>query len=399
MTRPLPAVPLPVGLADLWTATLAGDEALRTLEDECRRYHGAQACFALSSARAGLWISLRVLRKLHPHRSTVLLPAYTCPTVGRAVLAAGLEGLCVDISPEDFNLDAAAVARLADSNILAVVAAHMFGTPCDLAALTSICHAIGATLIEDAAQASGARFAGQLVGTFGGLAVLSLGRSKNLRGHKGGLVVVNDPQLVELIAVEVNKLPQPNRLDLRGLTQQAAICLLSTPWLWNAVKRVPALHVGAEDQRFDEWPSRLRPWQAALGLRALERLNAYNALRAHWGKLAEDRLRKLPWLHLQIKHPPRESAYVRLALRIRGTRELRNTLEAHLQKRGIDARAFYTRPIYGYNWWSSVKRQDRCPHAEALVHQNLTLPLFYGACEADIEFMVDELQRAYTSYS
>ncbi len=394
MPRPIPAIPMPLTLADLWAAAWAGADAPAALEEACRRYHGAQACFAISSARAGLWVALRALRKLHPQRSEVVLPAYTCPTVGRAVLASGAQGLCADVSAEDFNIAPDAVAGLVGPSTLAVVAAHMFGTPCDLPRLQGICRAAGATLIEDAAQACGARFAGQVVGSFGALAVLSLGRSKNLRGHKGGLVVVNEANLVEAVTDEVAQLPILGPCDPYGLAQQAAICLLGHPRAWHMAKRLPGMRIGAEDQSFDKEPSRLRPWQAVLGSRAFGRLDQYNGLRRQLGRYAEGLLRDLDWVQVQAKDPPRESAYVRLALRVKGSHELRDAVETRLQAQGIDARAFYTRPMYAYEWWTPSDRQGRCPHAEELVAGNLTLPLFCGTKETDVQAMVRQLETA-----
>jgi len=187
---------MPLTCSDVLRACRAGPSARAEFEEAIRAYHGSQAAFAVSSARAALWSALCVLKARHPGRNRVLLPAYTCPTVGRAVLAAGLEGLCVDVSAEDFNIDAEQVERHLSDRVLAVIAAHMFGTPCDLTRLTAACDRTGAVLIEDAAQACGARFAGQVVGSFGRMAVLSLGRSKNLRGASGGVLLVNDPDLL-----------------------------------------------------------------------------------------------------------------------------------------------------------------------------------------------------------
>jgi len=382
MGRPIPAIPMPLSVADVVAACRAGPSARTEFEEAVRAYHGSQAAFAVSSGRAALWIALRALRARHPDRNRVLLPAYTCPTVGRAVLAAGLEGLCVDVSPDDFNLDAERVERYLSEKVLAVIAAHMFGTPCDLARLTDACEQAGAVLIEDAAQACGARFSGRTVGSFGRLAVISLGRSKNLRGAGGGVLLVNDPDLTEAVLVPLRGL-RALRVSVFVVPKQLAVCALSSPYAWNLAKRLPGMHIGAEDQTFDERPSLLPPWQAGLGTVALSRLDECNALRARLGRALERELAGTPGVRVQTKTPPRESVYVRLAVRLDATRDKRDAIERALQRRGIDARAFYMRPMPEYDWWQRAPDQPPHPEAQRLVEGNLTLPLYHAMSEGD----------------
>jgi dTDP-4-amino-4,6-dideoxygalactose transaminase len=374
---------MPLSVAEVLAARHAGPSACAEFEEAICAYHGSQAAFAVSSARAALWLALRALKARHPDRTRVLLPAYTCPTVGRAVVAAGLEGLCLDVSARDFNLDAAEVEAHLSERVLAVIAAHMFGTPCDLARLLTACRQAGAVLLEDAAQACGARFAGQTVGSFGEMGVLSLGRSKNLRGAGGGVLLVNEPSLVGPVAALVGELSAAARPASSILTKQLAVSVLSAPHAWNLARRLPFLHVGAEDSSFDPEPFRLAPWQAALGTLALSRLEEYNARRAALGRTVERELAAVHGVHIQAKAPPQESAYVRLALRLDCGREERDAVEGSLLCRGIDARAFYTRPMPEYDWWPRSADQPPCPEAQRLIASNLALPLHYEMIEAD----------------
>jgi dTDP-4-amino-4,6-dideoxygalactose transaminase len=80
-------------------------------------------------------------------------------------------------------------------------------------------------------------------------------------------------------------------------------------------------------------------------------------------------------------------------MRVSGPPGLRDALETQLQAHGIDVRAFYTRPMYEYDWWVASARQRPCPHAEQMVAGNLALPLFYGMKDPEIETMVAELSE------
>jgi dTDP-4-amino-4,6-dideoxygalactose transaminase len=387
---------MPLEWRDVWVARKLGPESRERFERACREYHGAEAAFAVSSGRAALWLALEAAKQLQPRRRRVLLPAFTCPTVGRSVMAAELEGLCVDVSPADFNIDADEVEERLSDDVLAIIAPHMFGTPCDLSRLTELCRRVGAFLIEDAAQACGARFGGQKAGTVGELSVLSLGRSKNLRATGGGMLVVNRAELADVVGQQVGRLPEANRPGVRRLGRQIAVSALSGPHGWNIARRVPWLHIGAEDQSFDEAPSRLSGWQAELGLLALRRVDEHNELRARIGRAVEAELAHMAGVHLQAKLPPRESAYVRLAVRLDVAQSERDAIESVLQARGIDARAFYTRPIHHYGWWTAAPEQAPCPNAESLLASNLVLPLYYQMDEPDARRLAQALGEAFT---
>lgn len=381
MSRPIPAVPMPLGLTDVWAACWKRPRAREEFEEACRDYHGAHQAFAVSSGRVALWLALMALKKLFPERTRVILPAYTCPTVGRAVQRAGLGGVCVDIGEDDFNIDVEQVAEALDEKCLAVIAPHMFGTPCDIARLMGLCQERGVVLIEDVAQACAARFDGRLVGTFGQLAFLSLGRSKNLRGYQGGVLLVNEPSFVDAVTEETGSLREVRTFHLTDVCKQVAISALSVPWAWDIAKRIPALRIGAEDQSFDDNPSRLAGWEAGLGLQALQRVEKYNRVRSHIGKSMEKELTGLARVHVQAKIPPRESVYVRLAVRLDYPRATRDAVVLALQQQGIDARAFYTGVIYGREWWRAASEQQACPRAEQIVATNVVLPIHYGSDE------------------
>lgn len=390
----IPAVPMPLSVHDWLLACRSNQDAPAALAEACRARHCALAACAVSSGRSALLLALRALRRLRPQRTTVIVPAYTCPSVGRAVQAAGLRGLCADVSLLDFGLCRSSLETLLDGTVLAVVAPHMFGTACDAQALRRLCDRHGAALIEDLAQCFGARCHGHAVGTFGHLAFTSLGRGKNLRGHKGGVLWVNDPELVQVVGEQVEDLPPaPKGPDPRQLTQ-LAIMLLSRPAAWNVARRMPFLHVGAEDQGPCEAPARLWPWQAMLGTISLQRVDHYNALRREMAARVLPQLMAMGGIHPQTPTSGCESTYLRLALVVDGPEGRRDRLVERLQAAGIDARAFYTRVMHEYDWWQRHPRQPQCPNALTLQQTNLVLPMHYDAAGPSAEPVVQALRWA-----
>ncbi len=109
----------------------------------------------------------------------VIVSSFVCPSVAEAILAAGMRPVLCDIGA-GYNLDVHTVERVMGPRTRAVIAAHIFGTPIDIAALSQLCTERGVHLIDDAAQSLGAEVDGRPLGTWGTFGVLSFGRHKPL---------------------------------------------------------------------------------------------------------------------------------------------------------------------------------------------------------------------------
>ena len=127
---------------------------------------------------------------------------------GRLRPPARRDPIFVDIDPATFNVDPAAVERAVTRRTRAILPVHLFGLCADLDALQAIAARAGVPIIEDAAQAIGARYHGRQAGSFGAIGCFSFFPSKNLGGFgDGGLVTTNDAAL----AAETAAAPQPRR--------------------------------------------------------------------------------------------------------------------------------------------------------------------------------------------
>ncbi|MGH9449862.1 MAG: DegT/DnrJ/EryC1/StrS family aminotransferase [Terriglobia bacterium] len=102
-----------------------------------------------------------------------------------------------DVEPRTLNLDPESVARKIGPRTRAILAVHLAGQPCDMAALRQIADEHHVVLIEDCSQAYWAEFNGKLVGTMGDLACFSLQQSKHITCGEGGLMVTSNPQYAE----------------------------------------------------------------------------------------------------------------------------------------------------------------------------------------------------------
>ncbi len=147
---------------------------------------------AVSSGRLALRLILET-SGLEPGRE-ILMPAYTFGLLYPAVRASGFVPVAVDIDPATFQIDPLKTGEAITERTGAVLATHLFGEPCDVDAFRELCNSRGLLMIEDCAQAPGARSRGWRTGTVGDAAFMSLDVSKTLNGIRGGVVITRDDE-------------------------------------------------------------------------------------------------------------------------------------------------------------------------------------------------------------
>ena len=172
----------------------------KAFEDALADFVGTPHAVTVSSGTAAL--HLACLAAGIGAGDEVIVPAFTFVASASAARYVGAEPVLCDVrSPHDFNIDPADVARRITPRTRAVVAVHFCGYPADVAALRALCDEHGLVLIEDCAQAIGARVddSGRQVGTVGELGAFSFFSKKQLCVGEGGMVTSADEQLAERV--------------------------------------------------------------------------------------------------------------------------------------------------------------------------------------------------------
>jgi dTDP-4-amino-4,6-dideoxygalactose transaminase len=156
-------------------------------------YCGVKEAIAVDSGTAALHLVLLALDV--GTRDEVIVPTNTFIATAAAVHAAGATPVFVDAHPENWQIDARKLSAAITSSCRAVIAVHLYGQPVNLTPLLEICEAKGIPLIEDAAQAHGARVSERRVGSFGRAACFSFYPGKNLGAFgDGGAITTNDAE-------------------------------------------------------------------------------------------------------------------------------------------------------------------------------------------------------------
>ncbi|MBV9822963.1 MAG: DegT/DnrJ/EryC1/StrS family aminotransferase [Actinobacteria bacterium] len=177
-----------------YTTAAAGESEIVGLEREWADFVGTAHCVAVDNGTAALSLALAAAG-VAPGEE-VIVPALSFIASALAVLHVGAVPVFVDVDPDTFNARAEAIAEAVTARTRAVVVVHLHGLPADLAEILAVAARHDLLVVEDAAQAHGARYHDRQVGSFGVLNSFSLNVSKNLPTcGEGGLVTTDDARL------------------------------------------------------------------------------------------------------------------------------------------------------------------------------------------------------------
>lgn len=260
------------------------------------------------SGTAALIVALRVLQRRSPGRTRLIVPAYTCPLVALAAsYCPGLRVLPCDLLPDSIDMDPHHLASLCDKSTLAVVVTHLAGRVADVDRAKAVADAMGAAIIEDAAQAMGALDGRQSVGLKGEIGFFSLAVGKGLTTFEGGVLFSRDPKLhAELLQQCRDILPALAGWELRRCVELWGYALFYRPRALhfvygNPLRRALRRHdeisaVGDDFSRHDIPLHRLGAYRRWVGAAALPRLPGYLEQNRARVQIRLARLRALPGL-------------------------------------------------------------------------------------------------------
>ena len=266
--------------------------AIAEYEGRFAEYHGQDHAITASFGRMAFYYILRALDL--PAGSEIIFPALTFWVVPEIARRAGLKPVFVDVDPATFNLDPLAIEAAITERTSAIVPTHLYGQPCEMSETIRIAEKHALIVIEDCAQAAGARYRGRLVGTFGQASFFSFQLLKGINTYGGGMAVTSDARLAARVREQALSEPLQTSGDLlkRFLTGFAVRCAVSPRGFtfWGFPIQAVASLFGQYDFSKYLW-ERIRPLdpfprayrqrysnvQAIVGLRGLAKLDELNA--------------------------------------------------------------------------------------------------------------------------
>ena len=184
-------------------SAFVGGEEVRLFESEFAAYCEAKACVGVGNGTDALYLTLKCLG-IGPG-DEVITVAHTFIATSEAIGMTGARPVFIDIKKDTMVMDPALLEAAITPRTKAIVPVHLYGQPCEMDAIMDIAARHGLKVVEDAAQAHGARWRGRRVGSIGDAACFSFYPGKNLGAFgDAGAVVSNDHNLIERVRMLAN---------------------------------------------------------------------------------------------------------------------------------------------------------------------------------------------------
>lgn len=333
------------------TAFSLGDE-VTSFEKEFASYCEARYCIALNSGTSALHLAL-LAAGVGPGDEVVTTPN-TFIATAEAIAYTGAKIVFADIDPRTANLDSRLAEAAVTSRTKAILPVHLYGRPADMDAFQEIAAAHKLALIEDAAQAHGARSRGRRVGTLGVSAAFSFYPSKNLGAYgEAGAITTNDERVAQYCRAA------RSHGEVRRYFHDFIGYNYRMEGFQGAVLRVKL-------RRLDDWSARRK----AIAQRYREKLSGLNLI------LPEDDLHDECAYHLFV-------IYV----------ENRDSVQTELKNAGIGTAVHYPLPLHLQKALAYLGyRRGNFPHAERACDRALALPLFPELTEDQADYVCDSLR-------
>jgi dTDP-4-amino-4,6-dideoxygalactose transaminase len=324
---------------------------LEAFEAAFAAYHGARHAVGAASGTDAIELALRALGI--GRGDEVITVSHTAMATVCAVERTGATPILVDIDQGTYTMDPVAAAAAITPRTRAIVPVHLYGHPADMTALSDLAARQSLALVEDCAQAHGARWKGRLVGTMGHLGAFSFYPTKNLGAYgDAGAVITDDPGLAERVR------------SLRNYGQR---------------ERYHHVETG-QNSRLDEL-------QAALLRVKLAYLDEHNTIRR---RLAGEYSQRLQGMEVvtPVSRDEAEHAFHLYAVRCSRRDELRDGLAA----RGIQTLVHYPVPVHLQPACSHLGQAlGSLPVTERIAREILSLPFYVGLGSADVATVADSV--------
>lgn len=335
-------------------------DQLRRFEENIASFIGVKHAIGVNSGTDALILSLKAMG-IGPGDEVVTV-AHTFVATVAAIIHCGATPILIDVG-DDMNMDVGQLERVISPRTKAVIPVHLNGRMCDMGRLMEIVDKHDLLVIEDAAQALGAKFNGKKAGSFGLVGIFSFYPAKILgAAGDGGLVVTDDEEIAEKIRL------------FRDHGQRRA----------------------TGDILFYGFNSRLDNLQAALLDVKLKHLPEWIERRRELANLYHHGLLGLK--HLKLPPPPNADSrffdvYQNYVIRSKE----RDSLAEHLRKSGVEVLISWPKPLHHHEGLGL--KNFHLPKTEQLSKEVLSLPMYPELSDEQVKYVVDVIEDFYRGMS
>jgi dTDP-4-amino-4,6-dideoxygalactose transaminase len=342
----------------LRSGRLAQGPMVERLEREFQSWCDCDHVVAVANGTVSLVAALQALNL--PAGTEVITSPFTFVATLNAILEAGLVARFADIG-DDFCMDPTHVEAQVTERTSAVMPVHLYGQPADMPTITQVAERNGLAVVEDAAQAHGARVDGRAVGSFG-VGSFSLYATKNLMSGEGGLVTTNDSATADRLRLLRNQ-------GMRARYQY---------------------ELAGHNYRMTEL-------QAAVAIPQLSRLGERTERRRINARRLTEGLSGVPGLRTPTIAEGREHVWHQYTVLVTdASARTRDEVAAHLDRRGIGNGMYYPRPVYDYDCYRDHPGVvvEPMPNAELAARECLSLPVHPFLTDDQVDQVIEAVREA-----
>jgi len=331
-----------------------GGEAVATFEQEFANYVGVSQCVSCNSGTDALFLALKALNI--GAGDEVITTAFSFFATAEVISRVGAKPIFIDIDFNTFNLNVAQIEQAITPRTRAIMPVHIFGQPVDMTKLMAIAKAHNLYVIEDCAQAAGATWGEDKIGSIGHVGCFSFFPTKNLGAcGDGGAITTNDPAIAKQMRIlKEHGSPERYRHDFIGINSridaiQAVILTVKLPYLdyWNEQRRRAAQYY----QELLHSIPQLKLPQALVGGSSV-------------------------WNQYTVCITDKKSPTI----------ETRELIKNKLQDKGIISMIYYPIPLHLQPVYQDLGYQKgQLPLVEQAAQEVLSLPMFPGISETEQE--------------
>lgn len=342
----------------LRSGIIASGPKVREFEKNFADYIGVKNAIAVANGTCAIHAALfgSEIQK----GDKVITTPFTFVATANSILHIGAEPYFVDIEYDSFNISPDAIEEALKNDkkreIKAILLVHLYGLCCDMDKIINIAEKYDVKIIEDAAQAHGAKYKNKMAGAFGNFATFSMYATKNMTTGEGGMVVTNEDKRADTIRKFINH--------------------------------------GSERAYYHILPGynyRTTDIEAAIGLVQLKKLEEFNKKRRENAERFKKVLSKYDWIVLPQCSDKYFHIYHQFTIRVKNG--LRDELEKYLSEVKIGTKIFYPIPLHKQPLYEKIFQGLYLPEAEKAGKEVLSLPVHPGLTDDDLKYIEEAFYK------
>ncbi|MBN1353737.1 MAG: DegT/DnrJ/EryC1/StrS family aminotransferase [Candidatus Omnitrophica bacterium] len=367
-----------------------GGKEVREFESLVGGYFGTEHVISVNSATAGLHVALGACG-IGPGDEVIVTP-YTMSASATAIIMQNAIPVFADISENTFCIDPGSIEQCITARTKAIIVVHLFGHPAEMNRIKALARKYKLKIIEDCAQAPGAVYKKQLVGTLGDIGIFSLNQHKTVTSGEGGFAITRNARLA---------------LGMRLIRNHGEV-------IAGNIRLKDISNIVGYNYRMTEL-------EAAVSIGQFRRLDFLNAHRINLARYLTEKLSKFEGLTLPAEESGTKHVYFVYPIRIKESeaRIPRDVFVKALNAEGIPCAAGYVRPIYleplyqkkiaygrkgcpftcGFYKGNAVYSKGICPVAEKMHRKELVIiPVCrYPETPRDMDDVVKAFQKIFNN--